>query len=512
MRAIVDSFIQFYRPLPPLAYYTLLILWFGIGELSKVTLLYLAAFAPIYLACVSSVNHIDQNLILSAKTLGANSRDLFFTIILPASAPEIFVGVRTAIGVAYTTLVSAEMVAATSGIGWMVIDASRYLNVDVMFVGIIIMGLTGVLLDTLLIAIEKRVLFWKYPEKESEKRHSIRWVSIGAVSLALLGGAIHLFNTPTSQAEQVVKIGIIRVPNDKQVAISTGIMEEKFTKHQLKPEFIFFDSGVSANKALVSGSIDFAEMGYTNSVIALSQNVPAEMIWLHDVIGDNEALVAQKDSTIEEIEDLRGKKVATPFGSTSHYSLLNALNLAGIADDVELMDMETQDIVAAWVRGDIDAAYSWEPTLSAIEETGRVLLTSKDLAAEGYGTYNIDLVHETFAKNHPDIVQLYLESLDEAVKAYRENPTEIAKLVAKDLELAPELVEKQMQMTIWLDAEEQNQVEYLGTEKNPGNYNQQFIETAEFLYKNKMIPYIPDTSAVKSFIKPVYSEQVGGRP
>ena len=235
VRAIVDSFIQFYRPLPPLAYYTLLILWFGIGELSKVTLLYLAAFAPIYLACVSSVNHIDQNLILSAKTLGANSRDLFFTIILPASAPEIFVGVRTAIGVAYTTLVSAEMVAATSGIGWMVIDASRYLNVDVMFVGIIIMGLTGVLLDTLLIAIEKRVLFWKYPEKESEKRHSIRWVSIGAVSLALLGGAIHLFNTPTSQAEQVVKIGIIRVPNDKQVAISTGIMEEKFTKHQLKP-------------------------------------------------------------------------------------------------------------------------------------------------------------------------------------------------------------------------------------------------------------------------------------
>src|SRR5699024_469643 len=154
--------------------------------------------------------------------------------------------------------------------------------------------------------------------------------SIGAVSLALLGGAIHLFNTPTSQAEQVVKIGIIRVPNDKQVAISTGIMEEKFAKHQLKPEFIFFDSGVSANKALVSGSIDLAEMGYTNSVIALSQNVPAEMIWLHDVIGDNDALVAQKDSTIEEIEDLRGKKVATPFGSTSHYSLLNEIGRAHV--------------------------------------------------------------------------------------------------------------------------------------------------------------------------------------
>src|SRR5699024_689034 len=124
--------------------------------------------------------------------------------------------------------------------------------------------------------------------------------------------------------------------NDKQVAISTGIMEEKFAKHHLKPEFIFFDSGVSANKALVSGSIDFAEMGYTNSVIALSQNVPAKLIWLHDVIGDNEALVVQKDAEIEEVEDLKGKRIATPFGSTSHYSLLNALNLAGIADEVEL--------------------------------------------------------------------------------------------------------------------------------------------------------------------------------
>lgn len=512
VRAIVDSFIQFYRPLPPLAYYTLLILWFGIGELSKVTLLYLAAFAPIYLACVSSVNHIDQNLILSAKTLGANSRDLFFTIILPASAPEIFVGIRTAIGVAYTTLVSAEMVAATSGIGWMVIDASRYLNVDVMFVGIIIMGLTGVLLDTSLIAIEKRVLFWKYLEKEPKKRRPIRWISISAMALALIMSTIHYFNAPTSQAEQVVKIGIIRVPNDKQVAISSGIMEEKFREHHLKPEFIFFDSGVSANKALVSGSIDFAEMGYTNSVIALSQNVPAKMIWLHDVIGDNEALVVQQNSSIEEIEDLKGRKVATPFGSTSHYSLLNALNLAGIADDVELMDMETQDIVAAWIRGDIDAAYSWEPTLSTLKETGRVLLSSKDLAARGYGTYNIDLVHDEFARKHPDIVQLYLESLDESVKIYRENPTEIAELIARDLELEPELVEEQMQMTIWLDAEEQNQIEYLGTEKNPGEYNQQFMNTAEFLYENKMIPYIPDTSAVNSFIEPIYSEQVGGRP
>ncbi|SDY73389.1 taurine transport system permease protein [Proteiniborus ethanoligenes] len=161
IRAVVDSVIQFYRPLPPLAYYTLLILWFGIDETSKVTLLYLAAFAPIYIACVSAVTKINQDYILSAESLGASHRNIFFHIVLPASMPEIFTGLRTAVGVAYTTLVASEMVAATSGIGWMVIDASRYLKSNVMFVGIIIMGITGILIDAGLKFLEKKLVYWK---------------------------------------------------------------------------------------------------------------------------------------------------------------------------------------------------------------------------------------------------------------------------------------------------------------------------------------------------------------
>lgn len=161
VRGIVDSIVQFYRPLPPLAYYTLLILWLGIDESSKVTLLFLAAFAPIYLACVAAVSNINSDYLLSAATLGADKKTIFFTIVFPSCLPGIFVGLRTAVGVAYTTLVSAEMIAATSGIGWMVIDASRYLKSDVMFVGIILMGLTGILIDSVLQRIENKVVFWK---------------------------------------------------------------------------------------------------------------------------------------------------------------------------------------------------------------------------------------------------------------------------------------------------------------------------------------------------------------
>ncbi|RAK04028.1 taurine transport system permease protein [Halanaerobium saccharolyticum] len=161
IEAVLDSVVEFYRPLPPLAYYTLLILWFGIDDTSKQILLFLAAFAPIYIACVSAVRKLNQDFVLSAKSLGANQKDVFLKIVLPASLPEIFTGIRTAFGVAYTTLVSSEMVAATSGIGWMVLDASNFLKSDVIFVGIIIMGITGVIIDAGLRFLERKIIFWK---------------------------------------------------------------------------------------------------------------------------------------------------------------------------------------------------------------------------------------------------------------------------------------------------------------------------------------------------------------
>lgn len=159
-RAGVNSVVNFYRPLPPLAYYTLLIVWMGIDEGSKIMLLFLAAFAPIYLSSAAAVSRVSPSYIKGAQTFGASRWQIFKTVVFPASLPEIFVGIRTAVGVAYTTLVSAEMVAARAGVGWMVLDAYKYLKTDVVFVGIIIMGLSGVLIDFMLRLIEKKFIFW----------------------------------------------------------------------------------------------------------------------------------------------------------------------------------------------------------------------------------------------------------------------------------------------------------------------------------------------------------------
>ncbi|MBP8653953.1 MAG: ABC transporter permease [Proteocatella sp.] len=164
IRAIFEPIIEFYRPLPPLAYYTLLVLWMGIENESKISLLYLACFAPAYISCVSAVIKIREDYINSAFTVGASRLQVIVHVIFPACLPDIFTGLRTSLGVAYTTLVSAEMVAANSGIGWMVLDASRYLRSDIIFLGIIVMGITGILLDRGIQLIERRVVPWKGKE------------------------------------------------------------------------------------------------------------------------------------------------------------------------------------------------------------------------------------------------------------------------------------------------------------------------------------------------------------
>ncbi|MGM0125342.1 taurine ABC transporter, periplasmic binding protein [Enterococcus sp. AZ194] len=308
-----------------------------------------------------------------------------------------------------------------------------------------------------------------------------------------------------------VNIGIIRVPNDKQVAISEGYFDDYFTDKGIKTNFIFFDSGVAANQAFASGSIDFAEMGYTNGVVALSKNLSVELIWIHDVLGSNEALVAQKDSEITTVADLKDKKVAVPFSSTAHFSLLKALQEAGIEKDVQLLDMQTAEIVAAWERGDIDAAYTWQPTLAKIEETGTRLTDSEKLAEKGYMTTNIDLVRKDFSAKYPELVVDYLAVMSKGRELYWEDAKTASKIVSKDLEIEPEEALAQMKGSTWLTPKEQLSEKYFGTMKKPGQYHQVFIDTAKFLKEQKSLSEVPSEEEVHQFINSSYIEKLINR-
>lgn len=161
VKAIFDPIVEFYRPLPPLAYYTILVIWLGIGNESKVTLLFLAAFPPLSISAMSAVASVPLERIQTAQSLGAGKLKIFSHVIFPSCLPGIFTGMRVSIGFTYTTLVSSEIVAATSGIGWMVLDAGKFLRGDVMFMGIIVMGITGIMLDRLIRLAEKLIVPWK---------------------------------------------------------------------------------------------------------------------------------------------------------------------------------------------------------------------------------------------------------------------------------------------------------------------------------------------------------------
>lgn len=158
--AVLDPFVQFLRPLPKLALIPLVIVWFGIGEFSKFLLIYLSTLLTIVVASAAAVMSIPQGRVRAALSLGVNKNQLFRHVILPSALPELFTGVRVGIGIGWTTLIAAEMIASNSGLGWMVINASAYLRTDVVMLGILILGITGYLLDLALVATQRYWVHW----------------------------------------------------------------------------------------------------------------------------------------------------------------------------------------------------------------------------------------------------------------------------------------------------------------------------------------------------------------
>jgi taurine transport system permease protein len=158
--ALAAPFVEFLRPLPQLAYLVLLIIWLGIGETSKITRLFLAALPVSAVAARDGVRNVSEARIRVAQSLGASEWQIFVHVVFPSALAEIFTGARLAVGIVYGTLIASEIIAGTSGIGWMILDAGRFLRSDYVFVGILIIGFMGIALDRLLLAVETRLVHW----------------------------------------------------------------------------------------------------------------------------------------------------------------------------------------------------------------------------------------------------------------------------------------------------------------------------------------------------------------
>ncbi|HCT3596183.1 TPA: taurine ABC transporter permease TauC [Klebsiella pneumoniae] len=160
VRGILDPLIELYRPVPPLAYLPLMVIWFGIGETSKILLIYLAIFAPVAMSALAGVKSAQQVRIRAARSLGASRAQVLWLVILPGALPEILTGLRIGLGVGWSTLVAAELIAATRGLGFMVQSAGEFLATDVVLAGIAVIAIIAFLLELGLRALQRRLTPW----------------------------------------------------------------------------------------------------------------------------------------------------------------------------------------------------------------------------------------------------------------------------------------------------------------------------------------------------------------
>ncbi|MEU7586871.1 ABC transporter permease [Micromonospora sp. NPDC049230] len=161
VRVATEPVVTFVRALPPLAYFSLFIIWFGIDETPKLWLLSIAALPPVAVATASAVRAAPATLVEAARALGGGRWAVTRDVVLPHALPEIFTGIRLAVGIAYSSVVAAETINGVPGIGGMVRDAQRYSQTDVVVLGLFAIGLSGLLIDALLRTAEDRLVPWR---------------------------------------------------------------------------------------------------------------------------------------------------------------------------------------------------------------------------------------------------------------------------------------------------------------------------------------------------------------
>ena len=329
--------------------------------------------------------------------------------------------------------------------------------------------------------------------KKNQLFSKLLFLSCSALLFAACGNAGSATDSSTASADgdtpKKVVIATLSMPNDEGIAKAEGYFEDEMG---VPIEIVQFESGKEINQAMVSGAVDFGLTGSGSAVLGIASGIPIEMIWIHETLGSVEALAAKSELNATSLEDLKGKNIGVPFASTAHYSLLRAITASGFEEsDFSLIDLQPSDIFAAWQRGDIDAAYVWEPTLSLLLEDGNIVLHSGDVAEMGYMTANVEIVRSEFGEAYPELVEKYIASVDKAVTMYREDPDQAIAIIAKQLNITEESAKLQMEGQNWISAAEQLDAANLGTTDAVGSMAATMLDMGQFYLDQGNITELP---------------------
>ena len=333
--------------------------------------------------------------------------------------------------------------------------------------------------------------------------HRLKRLHVSALASIALAAAIAAWpaTAKAANAPASIKVGYVDLVNAQILAKVLKLTEKSVN---MPVQWIKFGSGGDLNRAVAAGQIDFGGVGNPPATIGITQGLPYEGIFVLDELGPVESLVARAD--IKSIKDLKGKSIATPFGSTSHYELIAALADAGLNPaDAKVLDMNPPDAFAAWIRKDIAAAYIWEPVLGKMEASGgHVLMDSGAMARKGYPTWDVGVVMKSFSKKYPAVVVSYLKAECQAIDYWNGHPKESAALIAKELELSVEETEREMKGTVMVPCAKQLSADYLGTPEKKGKYADTLVATAKFLKSQNRLPAVKEDKIYLDFINPSY--------
>ena len=266
---------------------------------------------------------------------------------------------------------------------------------------------------------------------------------------SLLAGAAAVVIGNYARAAEPLTIGYQSTVEPAKVAQADGLYEKAIGR---PVEWRKFDSGADVIAAIASGGVQIGYVGSSPLAAAASRELPVRTILVAIGIGDAEALVVRNGAGIAKPADLAGKAVAVPFVSTTHYSLLAALKHWGIDPaSLRILNLRPPEIAAAWQRGDIDAAYVWDPALGKIKETGTVLVTSTEVAGWGAPTFDAWIARADLIAADPAAVQAFADVTLKEYAAYRADPkawsaeseqvAKIAKLTGAKPEEIPALLQ-----------------------------------------------------------------------
>lgn len=258
-----------------------------------------------------------------------------------------------------------------------------------------------------------------------------------------------------------------------------------------------FTAGAEVIRAMAAGDAKIGEVGSSPTTAAIATGLNVELIWIIADIADAEALVVRNGAGITAPQDLRGKRIGVPFVSTTHFHMLFALEQFGIpANSLRLLNMRPPEIAAAWERGDIDATFVWEPTRSAVLRSGRVLISSGQLAAWGRPTFDGVIVDRAWARDNAEFLTAYTRIMAKSDAEYMANPglwgpgTERAAVTARITGARVEDVPMMMKLYRFVPAAAQASNTWLGG-GDDGGAVRAIRHTAEFLQAQGRIQAVP---------------------